>query len=1000
MTPKAGKSPAGNGANSAGALLDELERLPSSRRREWILSSAPYLTDEFFVHIKERVNQLLATDTHRALELAESALNAAALTGKPLHKTLALISKANVYGFGLGRYAEAQEIFEEAVRLGQTCGADTLVRRVRMAQVYVLGLLGRFDEAFALGEKVRQECLEAEDWLTYVAATNNMAIAARRRGDLNRALALQNEHKSILNTHLVGTPVYYERLFRLELSRSVIFVHMNAFQSAIEAAEEARRVADEVLCRPAQIARARNVLGLIHFYLGRYNDALAYFQEARRIFLQAHLERDAVVAQLFETQCLLALNDLEAVETAASRIIEYSLAAGMDHEAAMALVYRTQARRRLGRLLAAAKDLEQAGLIFKQHNNDVWLGQVYLELAYVLLATESPFEADLAAEAAQLYFARLNLPLNRAQALLAQGLAAERLDMSDVARRLYREVLTIGQRERLATLVYPACYGLARLEKQAGRMGAARARLLQAIQAVEELRGEVAVELRVPFLADKLEIYNEMVALELEAGNTEAAFRFVQRARARALLDLLGDEHSARLHVRTPEEQILVDEINQLRERWRWLQRRALHIPPRATSGWKTSDWELVMVSEEEREALLAEARHCEAQIRALFRELQVRQRSQRDEAGLTSVPDGEVCPHVSPETLLVEYFSLGDMLWAFVINADQVVASPLCPVVEVRHLMARWRLLLANATSLGPNMGRRLPAIRRVLGTLYEKLFAPLARHADGCTRLYVVPHGVLHYLPFAALYDASTGTYVVEQFAVARLPSGSLLPLLKARRRKEKRQGKAPLVLGFSHHNLLPVAIEEAQHIADLTGAECYLEEEATSSRLSNVQAWRPFVHIAAHGTFRPDEPLFSAVYLADGPLTTLDLFGLSLPTALLVLSACETGLGVVHPGDEIVGLSRACLHAGAQALLLSLWRVEDAHTRDFMVEFYTSLVAGLPPAKALAHVQRQWLREEATAHPFYWAAFSITGDAFVPLFIPSAQHRADHSPPADMV
>ncbi len=994
MASKTGESPAGNGVNSAGALLDEWERLPPSRRHEWIVTRATRLTDDFFAGIKDRVNQLLATDAHKALELAEGALRAAALTGNPLHKVLALISQANVYGFGLGRYAEALETFEEAARLGHTCGAEALVRRARMAQIYVLGLLGRFDEALALGEEVRQAAREAQDWMTYVAATNNMAIAARRRGDLQRALALQDEHKHILDTYLASTPVYYERLFRLQLSRSVIFVHMNAFQEAIEAAEEARRIADKVLRRPAQIARARDVLGLIYFYLGRYNDALAHFQEARRIFHQVHLERDAVIAQLFETQCLLALNDLEAVEAAASRIIEYSLTAGMDHEAAMALVYRTKARRRLGRLLAAAKDLEQAGLIFKQHNNEVWLGHVYLELAYVLLATDSAFEADLAAEAAQLYFARLGLPFDRAQALLAQGLAAEQLGMLDVARRLYRQVLTVGQREKLATLVYPACYGLARLEKQAGHVSAARARLLQAIQAVEELRGGMAIELRVPFLADKLEIYNEMIALELEANNVEAAFHFVQRARARALLDLLGDEHSVRLQARTGEDQVLVNEINRLRERWRWLQRRALHIPLRSTSDWET-------LSGEAREALLAEARECEAQIRALFRELQVRQTSTGQGPALTSVPDGDVRQHVSPETLLVEYFSLDDTLWAFVITTDQVVAYPLCPVVEVRHLMARWRLLLTHATSLGPKMGRHLPAIQRVLGALYEKLFAPLAGHADGCTRLYVVPHGVLHYLPFVALYDASTGTYLVERLAVARLPSGSLLPLLKARRMKAGRWKESPLVLGCSHHNLLPVAVEEAQHIASLAGAECYLEEKATSARLNTVQSWRPFVHIAAHGAFRPDAPLFSAVYLADGPLTTLDWFGLSLPTALLVLSACETGLGVVHPGDEIVGLSRACLHAGAQALLLSLWRVEDTRTRDFMVEFYTWLMAGLPPAKALARVQRHWLREDATAHPFYWAAFSITGDAFAPLFLPSSPATPDHddrSLPAD--
>lgn len=987
-----------NRNNDVNALLDEWERCPPSQRRTWLRAHVAHFTDDVFTAAKDRVTRLLTTDAQQALNLAESLLEAASLTEKPRHRVLALTALANVYGFGLGRYAEALETFDEVVCLAKACGADFEARRARMAQVYVLGLLGRFDEALAVGEEVRQEARAANDWLTYVGATNNMAIAARRRGDLRKALALQDEHRQILDTHLADTPVYYDRLFLLQLSRAVIFVHMNAFQKAVEAAQEALYIAEHVLKQPARSARAKDSLGLIYFYMGRYNDALAHFQEARRIFRQTHLERDAVIAQLFETQCLLALNDLEAVETSASHIIEYSLAAGMDHEAAMAYVYRTKARRRLGRLLAAAQDLEQAGMIFKRHNNQVWLGQVYLELAHVLLATDNAFEANLAAEAAQFYFGQLDLPFDRAQALLVQALAAERLGMADVARRLYREVLTVGQQERLATLVYPACYGLARLEKQAGHVGAARARLIQAIQAVEALRSEVAVELRVPFLVDKLEIYDQIIALELEAGNLEAAYQFVQRSRARALLDLLGDEHSIRLQAQTPHDQAIVEAINRLRERWRWLQQRALHLPTKPTSDFE-------VVSKEEREALLAEAHECEAQVRELFRELQVRQASEgrRGPVSLffTDVAGGDVRRHLPPETLLVEYFSVGETLWAFVITPDQMTAHSLCPLVEVRHLMARWRLLLSHAISLGPAMGRRLSALKQLLSTLYEKLFAPLAEYGAGCTRLYVVPHAVLHYLPFVTLYDAASDTYLVERFAVARLPSSNLLPLLENRRKRTGAQRGAPLVLGHSHYNTLPVAVEEAHRIAQLTGAECYVEEEASSERLKGTNKWRPFVHIAAHGVFRSDDPLFSAIYLADGPLTTLDLFGISLPTALVVLSACETGLGIVYPGDEIVGLSRACLHAGAQALLLSLWRVEDVHTRDFMVDFYTQLMVGLPPAEALAHVQRRWLREATTTHPFYWAAFSVTGDAFtpLPLFSPLPRAGGNHSvSPAD--
>jgi CHAT domain-containing protein len=277
--------------------------------------------------------------------------------------------------------------------------------------------------------------------------------------------------------------------------------------------------------------------------------------------------------------------------------------------------------------------------------------------------------------------------------------------------------------------------------------------------------------------------------------------------------------------------------------------------------------------------------------------------------------------------------------------------------------------------------MATVVPAAQALLARFHRLLFEPLMDWCVDATRLYVVPHGVLHYLPFSALYDATQDAYIVEQFAVARLPSASVLPALVARKQKHS-TSVAPLVLGNSHEGLLPQAIEEARAISETVQGECHIEEGAKLSLLLEGQARRPLIHIAAHGLFRPDAPLFSAIYLADGSLTTLDIFNSRLHTDLLTLSACESGLGMIYPGDEVMGLSRACLHAGAQSLLLSLWRVEDRSTHEFMTGFYRYIVEGNSPAEALCLVQRNRLAVSDTAHPFFWAAFSITGDAYSPI------------------
>jgi CHAT domain-containing protein len=131
---------------------------------------------------------------------------------------------------------------------------------------------------------------------------------------------------------------------------------------------------------------------------------------------------------------------------------------------------------------------------------------------------------------------------------------------------------------------------------------------------------------------------------------------------------------------------------------------------------------------------------------------------------------------------------------------------------------------------------------------------------------------------------------------------------------------------------------------------------------------------VHLACHGQFRPDNPHFSAVRLADGWLTVRDAYSLDLHCELVTLSACESGMSSVTPGDELLGLARGFLSAGAPALLVSLWTADDAATAALMQRFYARLVAGASPATALRVAQCEALR--TTPHPYFWAPFILIG------------------------
>jgi CHAT domain-containing protein len=150
--------------------------------------------------------------------------------------------------------------------------------------------------------------------------------------------------------------------------------------------------------------------------------------------------------------------------------------------------------------------------------------------------------------------------------------------------------------------------------------------------------------------------------------------------------------------------------------------------------------------------------------------------------------------------------------------------------------------------------------------------------------------------------------------------------------------------------------------------------LGEEATIAALNQRASTADVLHLACHGQFRSDNPLFSSLKLADGWLTVRDAYGLDLHCGLVALSACETGVSAVAPGDEIIGLARGFFSAGAPSLLLTLWTVDDEATADLMALFYQRLLSGDGPAAALRWAQRRML--ERKPHPFFWSPFILLG------------------------
>jgi CHAT domain-containing protein len=295
----------------------------------------------------------------------------------------------------------------------------------------------------------------------------------------------------------------------------------------------------------------------------------------------------------------------------------------------------------------------------------------------------------------------------------------------------------------------------------------------------------------------------------------------------------------------------------------------------------------------------------------------------------------------------------------------------------------------------LGAHAELLLRRVRVRAQLLHDLVWAPLAPLLEGVRRLVVVPHQALHYVPWCALHDGRG--WLVQRHEVVVAASASAWLASAGAGAGAGRPVERVLVLGADDQ--LPQVRQEVQAIGRIFGARATLclgeaaradalVAHANGHALGNGAAPRglaaDIVHLACHAQFRADNPEFSSLSLAGGPLTLHELRSLSqsvpagsgplLRSALVVLSACETGLSRVAAGDELIGLVRGFALAGARAVLATQWVVSDASMAERMAEWYHHLFAGAAPAAALQQVQRA--AAERGLHPFQWAALTLYG------------------------
>ncbi len=511
------------------------------------------------------------------------------------------------------------------------------------------------------------------------------------------------------------------------------------------------------------------------------------------------------------------------------------------------------------------------------------------------------------------------------------------------SQKEYQTLLSNPYFKNFGSLYYIALHDMGRMKLQQGDSNTAIQLFKEAVEIIESQRATINTEAsKIGFVGDKQHAYQSLISALFDQGRYEEAFTYVERGKARALVDLLAGKDEFKQEDGSENVQInaLLSDI----EREELLSAAAPYQNNKGYNNLRSTN--INKLSNK-----LAET----------FPEL--------SSLVTVSVPTlTKIQQFIAADETLIEYFyDDHEQLYAFIINRNKIEGVKL-----------DGGGLAESVSAFRKDVQNYQADTHKTSGfDLYKRLIQPIDDKIES-RKITIVPHGVLHYLPFNALYRGHD--FLIDHYTVRVLPSASVMQFLD-----KETEGAASLLalgnpdLGNPDYDL-PFAQDEAINVASkIKNSKVLLRKNATESAVKKDGAHFKYLHFASHGNFDAVDPLSSGLLLAkdeknDGTLTVGELYDLHLNADLVTLSACETALGQIANGDDVVGFTRGFLYAGASSIVSSLWQVDDQATSRMMDSFYTNLQNN-DKQNSLRLAQLK-IKKEYNPHPFFWAAFQLTG------------------------
>ena len=842
-----------------------------------------------------------------------------------------------------GQMAEAVACFDLAAGALHQAGQPDPAAQTQVPKIMALTMLGQHEEARACAEAAQRELL----------ALGNLNAASRVSLNLGSML-MQRDAYGPATTRYREAAVLFARQGD-HLHSVLADIGLAAALTSLGDVDEGLRIYARARMRATQhqllqpLAMVQESVALVDLSRGRYREALAGLEAARQSFETLGLPHALAIAEKQLADAYLDLRLLpEALalfDTALSQFVRLD----MPDEQARALAQRGRALALLGQSAAAGANFADASTLFEACGNVVGQSEVRLALAELALAQgHSQLALQGATDAGTGFVAaghadgRSRADAVRAQSMWAAGQHAQ-------ADLLYASTLRTA-RELEHWPVQVRCLtgqGLSALTK--GQTSEAERAFESAIELLEDQRRALpGDDMRAAFLTDQLRPYQERLRMALQTGDAIQVLVQLERSRARSLSDHQNEGPG--------RDDTAGEEEAALRERLHWLIR---HVQRQHDDGETsaTLDAERVWTERE----LLERARR-----RRLAAPTQ-------DAAATATFAVNELQTALTPGDALVEYGVTDDEVFAVVVTHAQVVLlRQLTSWATCCQALQSARFQIETLRHGQAPVAQHLPAIlartQSRLQALHRLLWAPLQTTLAGCQRVLIVPHAQLSAVPFAALLasDQPLG----QSLQLALVPSARA-----ALRGLQRPPAPVRTALALGDGQRLAHAGQEACRVAALfPQGQAFVGDQASLHTLMLHGGGADVLHLACHAQFRSDNPRFSALYLHDGALTVERVESLRLRAGLVVLSACESGVADEGRGNEMVGLVRAFLLAGASRVMGTLWPVDDEVTANFMAAFYTALVGGQTPSLALQTAQTQ-LRQQHPS-PYFWAPYTLYG------------------------